>query len=198
MKKNTPVITAGLVAINILVFLIMEYMGDTYNTIFLYEYGAMYVPSVLEKGEWYRVISHMFVHSGMEHLINNMFMLAVVGCDVEKVIGKFKYIIGYFVCGIGATIVSALAEISSGSYAVGVGASGAITGIFAIYIVIAIKNSGRFKKQQSIRMLIVLGLLVFGNMEAGIDWQAHLGGAVTGILIGLVMYRKKRKVEDYG
>lgn len=193
MKKKVPFITIALVAINVMVFLVLEFLGSTENTLFLYSHGGMYVPSVYYEGEWWRIFTHMFVHSGGDHLFNNMFMLAVVGSEVEERIGKFKYIIGYFISGIGATIFSAVPEILSQNFVVGVGASGAITGIFAIYLIINIKNRYSFQRQYAIRMLIVLGIMVFGNMEEGIDWMAHLGGAVTGLLLGMILYRKKKR-----
>lgn len=177
----------------------MELLGNTENTLFLYSFGGMYVPSVYYEGEWWRIFTHMFIHSGVDHLFNNMFMLAVVGCEVEERLGKFKYLLGYFISGIGATIFSAVPEILSQNFVVGVGASGAITGIFAIYLTINVKNRNSFQKQYAIRMLLVLGIMVFGNMEEGIDWMAHLGGAVTGLILGMILYRKKkRKVEYYG
>lgn len=201
MKNKKPYITITLIVINVVVFLILEYLGSTENTLFLYNYGGMHVPSVIMQGEWWRIFTHMFVHSGGDHLFNNMFMLAIVGSEVEGRLGKFKYIIGYFISGLGATILSAIPEILTQNFVVGVGASGAITGIFAIYLIINLKNRHSFQKQYAIRMLLVLGIMVFGNMEEGIDWMAHLGGALTGLLLGMILYRKKkhkRKVEYYG
>lgn len=201
MSKKIPVITIALVVINIVIFLAMEFLGSTEDTLFLYSHGGMHVPSVYYQGEWWRIFTHMFVHSGGDHLFNNMFMLAVVGSEVEKRLGKVKYVIGYFISGIGGTIFSAIPEILSQDFAIGVGASGAITGIFAIYLIISIRNRGSFQKEYVVRMLIVLGIMIFGNMEQGIDWMAHLGGAVTGLLMGLILYRSKkhkREVDYYG
>ena len=62
----------------------MEIIGDTESTQFLYEHGGMYWPDVLENGQWYRLVTHMFIHAGGEHLLNNMFMLGILGYQIEK------------------------------------------------------------------------------------------------------------------
>ena len=128
-KKNIPIVTTILIIINIAVFLVMEFTGSTENTQFLYEHGAMYWPAVLEDGQWYRLITHMFVHSGANHITNNMFMLGILGYQIEKEYGPIKYLITYFVSGIGGAVLSALIEMSLGEAVVSVGASGNIWNI---------------------------------------------------------------------
>ena len=116
--RNLPVMTTGLIVINVLVFLAMEILGDTQSTQFLYEHGGMYWPSVLEQGQWYRLVTHMFLHAGGEHLLNNMFMLGILGYQIEKNYGPIRYILTYFVSGIGGAVLSALFEMQMGEAAV--------------------------------------------------------------------------------
>ena len=59
--RDIPIITAGLIIINVIVFFGMEILGDTESTLYLYEHGAMYWPDVFEEGQWYRLITHMSV-----------------------------------------------------------------------------------------------------------------------------------------
>lgn len=196
-QKKIPYMTIILVAINIIVFLCMEFTVGTNDTLALFQWGGMHVPSVVYDGEWYRVFSHMFLHSGFEHLLSNMFMLAVMGSEVEALMGKWKYILLYFISGFGGTIISAIPEILSQNFVVGVGASGAITGLVAAYIIVIIKNRNKISVQYIVRLLIVLALIVLGDMEEGVDWMAHLGGALTGLLMGMLLYRRKKKEKIY-
>lgn len=190
-KKNIPIVTTILIIINIAVFLVMEFTGSTENTQFLYEHGAMYWPAVLEDGQWYRLITHMFVHSGANHIINNMFMLGILGYQIEKEYGPIKYLITYFVSGIGGAVLSALIEMSLGEAVVSVGASGAIFGIFGVMLVMIFKNRQRMGQVSAPRLIILFVLMVFGNMEEGVDVMAHLGGALIGVAMGFLLYRIK-------
>lgn len=193
-KKDVPFITVILIAVNIIVFVGMEIIGNTEDTIFLFEHGAMYVPSVLEDGEWYRVFTHMFVHSGLDHIFNNMLMLGILGYQMERQYGRIKYIVTYFICGAGATAVSAIPEILTNEYSVGVGASGAIMGLFGALLVMIFKNRSQFARVSSApRLVLLFIIMVFGNMEEGVDWMAHLGGALTGVIIAFAIYRPKLK-----
>lgn len=195
--RTVPFITVIFIAINLIVFLLMEIFGNTEDTVFLFERGAMYVPSVLEDREWYRVFTHMFIHSGVDHIFNNMLMLGILGYQMERQYGRIKYIVTYFVCGVGATVVSAVPEILSREYSVSVGASGAIMGLFGALLVMVFKNRKQFEQVSSgPRLLILLIIMVFGNMEEGVDWMAHLGGAVTGVLMAFLIYRPKT-INDF-
>lgn len=190
-KKKIPIVTTILIIINIAVFLVMEFTGSTENTQFLYEHGAMYWPAVLEDGQWYRLITHMFVHSGANHITNNMFMLGILGYQIEKEYGPIKYLITYFVSGIGGAVLSALIEMSLGEAVVSVGASGAIFGIFGVMLVMIFKNRQRMGQVSAPRLIILFVLMVFGNMEEGVDVMAHLGGALIGVAMGFLLYRIK-------
>ena len=189
--RRVPYVTIFLIAVNVVIYLIMEVTGSTQDTDCLYNWGAMYLPAVLEQGEIYRVFAHMFLHAGPDHLINNMFMLGAMGYQVEEEYGRMKYLITYFVCGLGATVASALYDTLMGEYAVGVGASGAIFGIFGVTLVMIFKNRRQTGQVSAPRLMILFLVMVFGNMQEGVDWMAHFGGALTGVLIGLVCYKPK-------
>lgn len=193
--RNLPVMTTGLIAINVLVFLAMEILGDTQSTQFLYEHGGMYWPSVLEQGQWYRLVTHMFLHAGGEHLLNNMFMLGILGYQIEKNYGPIKYILTYFVSGIGGAVLSALFEMQMGEAAVCIGASGAVFGIFGAMLIMIFKNRRQMGEVSALRLLILFVLMVFGNMEEGVDWMAHLGGALLGVVMAFILYRPQSKVR---
>ena len=190
-QKNIPYVTAVLIVINVIAFLFMEVIGDTESTQFLYEHGGMYWPSIVEDRQWYRLITHMFVHSGGEHLLNNMFMLGILGYQIEKAYGPVKYLLTYFVCGIGGAVVSAMVEMNMGKAVVSIGASGAVFGIFGAMLVMIFKNRRQMGQVSAPRLVILFLLMVFGNMEEGVDWMAHLGGAVIGAILAFILYSPK-------
>ena len=70
VNRSLPYVTIALIVINVVIFLGMELIGDTEDSMYLYQHGAMYWPSVYEGEQWYRLITHMFIHSGPEHLLN--------------------------------------------------------------------------------------------------------------------------------
>lgn len=190
-RRDIPIVTTILIIINVLIFLGMEIIGDTESTQFLYEHGGMYWPDVFEGGQWYRLITHMFVHSGAEHLLNNMFMLGILGYQLEKDYGPIKYLFTYFICGIGGAVISALVEMNMNEAVVSIGASGAIFGIFGVMLVMIFKNRRQMGQVSGPRLLILFVLMVFGNMEEGVDWMAHFGGALLGVAIALILYRPR-------
>ncbi len=183
MRRSVPYITIALVIVNVLIFYIMSTSGNYEQIVQKY---AMYAPAV-KSGEWYRVFTHMFLHADARHLFNNMLMLAAVGYSIEDDLGHIKFTITYFVGGLGACALSAYYDIATNNYVLSLGASGAIMAIFGAMIVLTIRNRSSFDKTVGIRSLIVLAIMVFGNMSAGVDWMAHLGGAIAGLILGFVL-----------
>ena len=84
--KKEPV-TVGLILINIIVFLAVECTGSSQNTMHMLDCGAAYTPMIIEGGEYYRLFTCMFLHFGIEHLLNNMLVLFVLGQRLEPVTG---------------------------------------------------------------------------------------------------------------
>lgn len=183
MRRSVPYVTIVLIAVNVIVFYLMGISGN-YDVI-VQKY-AMYVPAV-ENGEWYRVFTHMFLHADTRHLFNNMLMLLAVGYSIEEDFGRIKFTITYFVGGLGACALSAYYDMATQNYIPSIGASGAIMAIFGAMVVLSIRNRSSFDKTVAIRSLIVLAIMVFGNMSAGVDWMAHLGGAITGLVLGFLL-----------
>ena len=99
-KKPKAVCTVGLIIVNIAVFMVLSLLGDTENGYFMLHHGAMYEPMILENQEYYRFFTCMFLHFGIQHLLNNMVMLGALGWQLEPVIGKVKYLLIYFISGL--------------------------------------------------------------------------------------------------
>ena len=87
-NKPEAVCTAGLIIVNSAVFLILSMFGNTEDAYFMLQHGAMYGPSVTEAHEFYRLVTCLFLHFGIQHLLNNMVMLGALGWNLEKEIGK--------------------------------------------------------------------------------------------------------------
>lgn len=181
-----------LVLINILVFALFEIFGSTQDTDFLLEHGALSFPEVLSGHEYYRLFTYMFLHGGIEHLLNNMLILWFLGDNLEKQIGHIKYLILYFISGILAGLASMGYNSSIDRYAVCVGASGAIFGVVGALAVIVLVNRGRVENLTARKMLLFIVLSLYGGFTSqGVDNAAHIGGLLAGGLLGLLLYRRK-------
>ncbi len=179
-----------IIIITTVVFFIMELWEKSQtsgyfikNTIeFLLEHGALYAPKLLE-GEWYRIITYLFLHSGIEHLMNNMMVLYFLGNALEHYVGKVGYLSTYFFSGIVAAIGSVLYNTE---YPVCVGASGAIFGVIGAMLWIVLKNRGTLQGISKRRMMFFVFLSVYsGFTSQGIDNAAHITGLVAGFLFSV-------------
>ena len=114
-----------MIGINVVIFIIMEFLGSTEDTGFMLQWGAACRPFILN-GEWYRLFTSMFLHFGIEHLLNNMLVLFVLGSRLEQVIGKIKFLLIYLIGGVLGNVISLLIELRTQDFAVSAGASGAM------------------------------------------------------------------------
>ncbi len=190
-NKQTPYITVLLIALNILYFLYLEFLGSTEQVSLMIEHGAMYTPLILEQGEYYRLLTSVFMHFGISHLANNMLMLFVLGERLERMLGKAKYLILYLFCGIGANVISMLWSMSDHDLTVGAGASGAVFGVVGSLFVVIAKHHGRLEDLSISRMAVMIIIsLYYGFSSSGVDNVAHVGGLLLGVILTLLLYRR--------
>lgn len=179
--------------INVLLFFLLSLRGDTESGYFMLQYGAMYEPLVTEGHEYYRLITSLFLHFGIQHLLNNMVMLGALGYQLENEIGRIKFLLIYFISGIGGNLCSLYWNVSHGEQVISAGASGAIFGLMGALLYIVAVNRGRLGRLSGRGMLIMVALsLYFGLTSSGVDNSAHIGGLICGILITVLLYRRKR------
>lgn len=187
--KFVPIMTISLIIINIIVFIVMEALGDTSSSSFMEKYGAMSWRLLFEEHEFFRLITCVFLHFGIEHLFNNMITLAVIGNEVEHILGHTKFIIIYMLSGIGASFVSAVynMNVNHELYIISAGASGAIFGILGSLLVTSLlyRNIRAHINPANIMIIAVLSVLN-GYMNYGIDNVAHSGGLLFGIIITFI------------
>lgn len=192
-RQPQAVCTTGLIVINVLVFFLLSLRGDTESGYFMLQYGAMYEPLVTDGHEYYRLITSLFLHFGIQHLLNNMVMLGALGYQLENEIGRIRFLLIYFISGIGGNLCSLYWNVSHGEQIISAGASGAIFGLMGALLYIVAVNRGRLGRLSGRGMLIMVALsLYFGLTSSGVDNSAHVGGLICGILITVLLYRRKR------
>ena len=177
-KMKKPYITIGIIAINIIVFLLMYIFGKGSTDVkTLVNFGALYKPLVRD-GQFYRLFTTAFLHIGIIHLLVNSYSLFVIGTQLESFLGRFKYIFVYIVSAMCGSLMSIVF-----SRTVSAGASGAIFGLLGSLIYFGYNYRvylGNVLKTQIIPLLILN--LSLGFFVGGVDNAAHIGGLIGGIL----------------
>ncbi|HHV09689.1 MAG TPA: rhomboid family intramembrane serine protease [Clostridiales bacterium] len=197
--KQMPV-TMALIGINVLVYFFTHYTFFLSNPDAMLEKGALSWYLIKENHDYYRILTSMFLHADPSHLFNNMLVLLFVGGNLERAIGRVKYLFLYFGTGILAGIASisynmwkeyALASLDSTTYSIG--ASGAIFGVVGAVLWIVVINKGRLKEISSTQMILFVILSLYGGIvNSHIDQAAHVGGFLSGVILALLLYRKQR------
>ena len=192
-RRKKAFVNIGLIAVNVIYFLYLEMNGSTEDTQFMVSHGAMYAPLVIERGEYYRLITSTFMHFGINHIMNNMLILFILGDNLERALGHIKYLFFYLICGVGANVASMVINLSGYRNVVSAGASGAIFGVIGGLLYAVAVNRGQLE-DLSTRQLVVVILcsLYFGFTSTGVDNAAHIGGLIIGIIMGVVLYRRPR------
>ena len=197
--RKTAYVNTAIIIINVLCFLYLEFQGSTENAGFMLAHGAMFAPLVVDHGQYYRLVTSVFMHFGVSHLMNNMLVLFVLGDNLERALGHVKYLIFYLLCGVGANLVSMTVNLMTGSLSVGAGASGAIFGVVGGLVYAVGVNRGRLEDLTSRQLgVMILLTLYHGFTSMNIDNAAHIGGLAAGILLGILLYRKPRRYMGYG
>lgn len=192
--KKEPV-TGILVFLNVCVFLIVELTGLSQDVGHMLKWGAAYPPLIIENREIYRLFTSMFLHFGIEHLINNMLVLFVLGSRLERVIGHLKFALIYLLGGLAGNLISLWMELRQMDWAVSAGASGAVFAVMGAMLFVVLHNRGRIA-DLSARQILIMAVfsLYFGFASSGVDNAAHLGGLLAGFLLAVILYHPQRKM----
>lgn len=184
-----PLFTYLILAICIGMFVLVELNGGSSSMQPLIDFGAKYNPAIIEQGEWWRIISSMFLHIGFLHLLMNMLAVYYLGTLVERIYGSFRFLCIYFLAGIGGGIAS-----FAFSPSIAAGASGALFGLFGALLFFGLHNRKIFFQTMGTNVLVLIGInIVFGLFVPQIDNGAHLGGLVAGFIASGIVHLPKRK-----
>jgi len=178
--------TVTLVAINIAVYMITVFQGAGIGRPggSLFDNGSL-VGVLVADGEWWRLVTAMFLHASVLHIAFNMFALYWLGTIVEEAIGTRRFLLVYFASGLAG---SAGALVFSSPFAVTVGASGAIFGTMGALLVLEYMTTGSFAGQAM--GLIVINMVITFTIP-NISVGGHLGGLIGGIAATYVLMRTR-------
>jgi rhomboid protease GluP len=181
-------VTPLIVDLNILIFALMVILGADFfspDSKALIAWGANFRPITLD-GEWWRLVTNCFLHIGILHLLFNMYALAYIGLLLEPYLGKLRFGAAYLLTG----IVASTASLYWHDLTVSAGASGAIFGMYGVFLAMLttnlIEKDVRKALLTSIAVFVVFNLMY--GMKGGIDNAAHLGGLISGFVIGYLYY----------
>ncbi|WP_053367138.1 rhomboid family protein [Bacillus sp. FJAT-27245] len=189
-KAGRPIFTYFFMALQVLVFLMLEFYGGSTNPNTLIKFGAKFNPLILE-GEWWRFITPVFLHIGFLHLAMNTLGLYFVGTAVERILGSARFLFVYLFAGFGGSLASFLF-----SHEVSAGASGAIFGCLGALLYFGMVYPRLFFRTMGHTVfLIIIVNLAFGFSVSMVDNAGHLGGLAAGFLgAGIVHFPKKKKL----
>jgi membrane associated rhomboid family serine protease len=135
--------------------------------------------------EWYRLFTVALTHGGIFHLGFNMYSLMVLGNPLEAAYGKQKFLIVFFVSLLTGSLTSAY---FASLYSASVGASGAIFGLFGALAIVGKKIGADIRS-----IVVIIGInFAFGFAIGGVDWRAHLGGLIGGVVAAQFVMKQPR------
>lgn len=188
-------VTLALIAINALVFLAMLASGISFTqptSLDVFKWGGDFGPATIGQHQWWRLLTSCFLHFGIFHIAMNMWVLYVIGPFIERVFGRMRYLVIYFMAGLAGSIVSVWVH----PMGIGAGASGAIFGLYgAVFGFLLIErrsvNPLAMKSIGKSAGLFVLYNVVWGSFSGTTDLSSHLGGLAFGFLAGMMLVRPR-------
>ncbi|MEC6747179.1 rhomboid family intramembrane serine protease [Marinilactibacillus sp. XAAS-LB27] len=177
--QRKPYVTYGLMMVTIFMFFLQTISGGSENPLVLVQFGAK-VNQLIIFGEWWRLITPVFLHIGFEHILFNGVLIYFLGIQVEDIFGHWRYFLLY--------MLSALAG-NAASFAfnqsISAGASTALFGLFGATLALPklFPNNYSIKEMSKRFMALIIINLVFGIFSSGIDMAGHIGGIAGGYLL---------------
>ena len=197
--------TRTLIAVNLFAFLVTLFRGGSLSSgggdvtidFGLVGYGRVLSAFSIDyvgiaEGEWWRMFTGGFLHAGFIHLAFNMFLLWMLGSQLERLLGPTSYLILYF----GSLLSGALGVMLLDPLALTVGASGAVFGLMGATVVYQLRR-GVSPWSNGIGTLLIINL-IFTFARPNISVGGHLGGLLGGLLIGwLIDEMNKKRIAGY-
>ncbi len=177
---DTSRISLTIIAVNVAVFVLGLAAGERELQLRFGNIAGAPGAFGVADGELYRLLTAAFLHAGVFHILMNMFALAQLGPVLEAALGRLRFTALYVLSALGGSVLSYLL---SQPFQLGVGASGAIFGLFGAYYVVVRRLGG---ETRSIVTLLAINLVITFAVPI-IDWRAHLGGLVTGAIVAAAL-----------
>ena len=184
-SRRMNAVTIALIAVNVAVALVELGINGSFTNNNVFVKGVLWGPFVAD-GEWWRLVTAMFLHANILHLAVNMYSLYYVGSILEHVIGRWRFLLLYFASGVAG---SAGALVWSPSQPT-VGASGAIFGVLGALFVL--ERRGTIASGGQIAMLIVINLVITFTLSSFISVGGHVGGLIGGIALMWLLLQFRR------
>lgn len=193
LKYKLNQVTKGVFAfvfINVIIFAICTFTGSL-----LYNKGYTGYAYFHYKKEWYRLVTSLFLHQDMEHLVSNMMILYFAGEIVEKASSTAYSVFLYFFCGISGNLVSVAYEIITQDYSKSIGASGAVFGYLGALISFVIYKRIRNENMSIPRVIGAVFISLYaGFSNSRVNNAAHIGGLISGLIVGMIYCIVKEKL----
>lgn len=193
VAADPRLVTKILLGLNLAVFVAVLADGSLLDELVLLGRANFYYggpPEGVAEGQWYRLVTSMFLHQEVWHIAFNMLGLWWLGGPLEAVLGRVRYLALYLLSGLaGGALTYWLAAPNQPS----LGASGAIFGLLGATVVLMRRLN---YDMRPVFMILALNLVITFNPWGGIAWQAHVGGLVAGVLIGIGMVHAPRERRD--
>ncbi|SDW67603.1 rhomboid protease GluP [Marininema mesophilum] len=187
-RSYFPIVT-GILLVQSVVYLLMTFNGGSTDADTLIRFGAL-EKSFLIQGEWWRLITPIFIHIGLAHFIFNSFALYLLGPQLEWLFGKWRFFILYMVTGFAGNLASTTIE----PIGIKAGASGAIFGLFGVYLYLFLFRRGSMDQETGKSILALVGAnLILSVIVPNVDLTAHLGGLFTGMLLASTLLRGRHE-----
>lgn len=193
-------LTYTLIILNCIVYLFSAMESQAFVDMdlqVLVDMGALYGPLTVLRDEWWRLGTAMFLHGGMTHLLMNMFSLYLIGRGAEMYFDTKSYLSIYIFSGLIGGLISLYVHPAS----VGVGASGAIFGVFGALAGFFLAYKEQIATQSKAFMkdfgIIIVINLVIGLSIESVDVSAHIGGLVTGFIGGFMLSKSRNLLSLY-
>lgn len=184
-KNNRKTVTASIILINLVVFLLMYIFGNgSLDNKTLIKFGANYVP-LTKSGQVFRLLTSAFLHIGFFHLLCNMYSLYILGNNIEYFYGKKRYIAIYLYSAITGSLFTL---IFSGSNVISAGASGAIFGLLGSLLYFGYNYRGYIGNKIINDVIAVIAInLMIGFSLSNIGNAAHIGGLIGGFFLSMAI-----------
>lgn len=182
--RNYPVISI-LIGINLIVYILGLVSPGIEARIFYYGIASNLM---IDRGEYWRLITAIFIHSGFMHLLFNMFALYVFGPELEKIAGKMRFFTIFIVSGIMGNVITYAAQPLTYN---SVGASGAIFGIFGAYIALVYYTRKILPQLRQYILPIVVISVVMTFLQSNVNVTAHIAGLIVGMILGFLNFHPK-------